>query len=279
MGAIVSISLEGFSLSWRLLKAAFFLWFLCGCSPRFGQPGLLDMQDLPNPVHLYGEILSKHESIHRLQGTAQVTIKTDERRARLDAVIACDRSGHLRFEVLGFMDHVVFLALFQRENLLTYSVSDNTVREGPHDPEQIRDLLGIALDPDQLIALTLGSPFFVPLDAPEVSLSQDRNAILLDVEQVSKGLRYLVWVDAQRRPRRCMLLRQNKSGRTACDVQVDFDRYRSVDSFVFPLRVRVTGVGTGRFFELDYQSILLNRTLPEDLFRFQAPVDAERMTW
>jgi hypothetical protein len=62
------------------------------------------------------------------------------------------------------------------------------------------------------------------------------------------------------------------------DLQVDYGRYRKIDSFMFPYRIRVAATGSQRVLQVDYQRILLNESLEEDLFRFVPPEGAVRVT-
>ena len=189
-----------------VLIAVFFLTAFSGCLKRPGPSVRFDEADLSDPEATYREILSRCEAIRTLQGTAHLRLQTEQQKASLDAVIACDRHGRLRFEILDLLNHVVFLAIFDPKGFLTYSVSENEYMEGPEDPEQIREMLGIPLQAEELTALALGDPFFLPVSDPIVRISVDQNALLLDVGSSGLGPRYLVWLDENKRPAKMFVM-------------------------------------------------------------------------
>jgi hypothetical protein len=248
-----------------------------GCPKRPGSSILFDEADLRDPEALYLEILGQSEEVRSLQGTARLRLQTNKGKAGLDAVIACDRDGRLRFEVLDWLNHVVFLALFDEKGFLTYSVPDNQYAEGPDDPVRIQEVLGIPLRAEELVSLALGDPFFLPITDPVLSASVDRSGLLLEAEPPSLGPRYRVWLDERRRPERMFILRPPcPGGRAMGELQVDYGRYRQVGSVVFPHRIRVAATASHRVLQVDYQKVLLNELLDEDLFRFEPPEDAVR---
>ncbi len=196
----------------------------------------------------------------------------------MDAVVVCDRAGRLRLEVLDWLNHVVFLAIFDPRRFLTFSAPDNRYMEGPDDADQIQEMLGIPLEAEQLAALALGDPFFLPLTEPSVHLSVDQGALLLDVEGTGAGPRYLVWLDERKRPERMIVVRAHGGGRALSDLQVEYGRYRQIDSVSFPYLIRVVDTGSKGVLEVDYQRILLNEPLGADLFQFTPPAGAMQST-
>ncbi len=256
--------------------AILFLSFPSACVKRPGPSVRFEETDLSDPEGLYRQILDRSGRVQTLQGAAHLRLQTEQQKASLDVVIACDRAGRLRFEILDWLNHVVFLALFDSEGFFTYSASDNTYAEGPEDAEQIEELLGMPLKAGQLAALALGDPFFLPLSDPSVRISVDRNALLLDVESAGAGPRYLVWLGGERRPERMLAIRPQTGTGAARNLEVDYGRYREVGGVPFPHRIRVSPSGSENVLQVDFQRILLNEPLPEDLFRFVPPEGATR---
>ena len=261
-----------------VLIAVFFFTAFSGCLKRPGPSVRFDAADLSDPEASYRGILSRCEAIRTLQGVAHLRLQTEQQKASLDAVIACDRHGRLRFEIRDLLNHVVFLAIFDPQGSLTYSVSENEYMEGPEDPEQIREMLGIPLKAEELTALALGDPFFLPVSDPIVRISVDQNALLLDVESSGLGPRYLVWLDENKRPAKMFVIQPYSGGRAIGDLQVEYGRYRTIDGVSFPHRIRVAVTGSERVLKVDYQKVLLNESLEEDLFRFVPPEGATQST-
>jgi hypothetical protein len=248
-----------------------------GCLKRPGPPVGWGEAGPSDPEAIYQGIRGQSKQIHTLQGTAHLQLQTEQEKVGLDAVIVCDRGrGRLRFEVEDLLNHVVFLALFDPEGFLTYSAADNEYRQGPDGAAGIQGMVGIPLDPEQLSALATGDPFFLSIRSPTVRASMDGDALLLDVEPLGTGPRYLVWLDEARRPRRVLVIRSPENGRTVGNLQVDYGRYRKLEAVSFPHRIRVADTGSARFFQVDYQKVLLNKPLEEGLFRFVPPAGASR---
>lgn len=255
------------------------LAILFGCSVLNGRPGTVDERNFPRAADLYSEILHKSGQATRLVGTAKVRLHGLHKTIQLGGVIACSRDGYLRFEILDFWDHVVFLAILRREVFLTYSVADNEYFEGPADPAQLEKVLGIPLRGAVLLELMLGNPFFVAMENPRLHVSSDEEGLVLDAEDLALGLRYLVWVDPLNRPFRSVLVRSPSGGDPAGNLQVAFERYREIDSFQFPFRIRVSDTGNQEVLAIDYESVTLGGDFREELFQFTPPPDAERVTW
>jgi hypothetical protein len=261
-----------------VLIAVFFLTASSGCLKRPGPSVPFDETDLSDPETIYREILGRCEAVRTLQGAAHLRLRTEQQKASLDAVIACDRQGRLRFEILDLLNHVVFLAIFNPQGFLTYSASENEYMEGPEDSEQIRQMLGIPLKAAELTALAFGDPFFLPVPDPIVRISVDQNALLLDVEASGLGPRYLVWLDENKRPAKMFVIRPYSGGRGIGDLHVEYGKYRTIEGVSFPHRIRVAVTGSERFLQVDYQKVLLNESLEEDLFRFVPPEGATQST-
>ena len=250
------------------------LLVLFGCLKRPGPSLRYDEADLPRPETLYREILSRCEQVRTLRGTAHLRLQTEQEKVSLDAVIVCERGGRLRVEVLDWLNHLVFLALFDEEGFLAYSVPDNEYLEGPDDPVRIQEILGIPLSAKELAALALGDPFFLPMADPVPCVRMDQNALLLEVEPSSPGPRYLVWLGERTRPERMLIVQPQRGRGNPGGFQVDYGRYRKIGSVLFPHRIRVAAVGSKRVLQLDYQQVLLNESLEENLFRFVLPEGA-----
>ena len=87
-----------------------------------------------------------------------------------------------------------------------------------------------------------------------------------------------VWLDEKKRPQRMFVIRPYTGQGAIGDLQVDYGRYRQIDTVSFPHRIRVSATGSEQFLQVDYQRVLLNESLEEDLFRFVPPPDATQLT-
>ncbi len=86
-------------------------------------------------------------------------------------------------------------------------------------------------------------------------------------------------MDDEKRPRRSILSRDRGKESEVVVVQADFGRYQEVGTIDFPFDVRVTDLASQEFFEIEYESVVLNHPVETDLFRFELPPDAEMVEW
>jgi len=254
------------------------LLLITGCAFLAGPAKPPELDSLPEPNVIYGKILEQAHAVKTLRGTARVRIQTEEGSRRLDALIACDREGRLRLEVMDFLGHVLFLALIRDGTFAAYSITENQYLEKPADPETLQEVVGVATGWEGLIALALGSPIFIPMESPSLRIGQDHGLLILDAEDPTVGLHYRIRLDAQGRPTqsKCVSTRAGLEERV---MQVDFERYQGVNHIAFPFRILVKDETGQRSLSVRYQDIFLNETLDEDLFRFVPPASAGELKW
>ncbi len=262
-----------------LLLAALFSVQGAGCAARRPAEDPRITGPLLTPDVFYRSLQERDARRLSLEGTARFRIHTGERKARLDVSLLCERPGSLRFDANDFLDHLLFLAVVREGVISSYSVPENLYNRGPASPSRIRDLLGVSLPPEALVSMLLGSPFLVSLTDPALRLYAAGEHDLLAACEPSGDLCTTVRVDRRGRPVESLLEILPGEGREPLRIRVTFSKYRSVDSVDFPFRIHVLDEGSGRYFQLDFHEINLNRELPADLFDFDPPQGAERQTW
>jgi len=120
----------------------------------------------------------------------------------------------------------------------------------------------------ELLDLALANPFFIPLKEPRLSVVLEKGSFFLKAEAPDTGDEYLIWFDdTHQRPQRILVTRTSPGTGSTESIRVDFDNYQESGSLMFPFYIRVTDLGKGDFFELNYQKLEFNRDLPEVLFR------------
>ena len=252
---------------------------LSGCASRQPSAGMWDEATLPAAQALYDELLNRAARVKTLEGTMKLRIHTDERKARMDATLVCERPGNLRFEVTDFFDHVLFLAVIQKEYLTAYNVPENLYFQGQALPARIETLLGIPLRVDELTPMILGSPFILPLNNPVLSISLDQGMALLHMAEPSEGFSCKIRVDRKGQPIESTIEKRNIRNGETVRILVTFQKYKLKNTIEFPFRIRVTDEKSGWYFQIDYHEITLNRKIQKDLFMFTPPAGAERMVW
>jgi hypothetical protein len=246
-----------------------------GCAPRVSRPAAPPTTASEEPEAVYQELVEWAGRIRSLQGAGTVRLRSQESNTRLDALVVCEHPGRLRVEALDFLDHVVFVCILQGGEFLAYFVSENRVVRKPAVPSVIEEYVGVPLEGDELAALVLGSPFFVPLVSPNLETRREESGLVLTATSPERGVRYEVRLDAQRRPVQSVLRWDPRSGAGGGALQVDFSEYRRAGTLDFPFRVRVSDVERGDHFSVHYQQVTLNPVLDEQVFHFVPPADAQ----
>jgi len=250
-----------------------------GCAARGAVPALPEPAPPSSARALYDALTAPSVRPWALEGTGRFRVHAGERKVRLDVTLLCERPDSLRFEADDFLGHFVFLAVLHRGELTSYSAPENLYARGPANADRMGVLLGVPLGPEELVSLVLGSPLFVRVADPSLRLSVAGDHHVLTVCDPSEVLCTTVRVDLRGRPEASLLVGALSPGGPVLRIRVEFGRYRSTEGAEFPFRIRVTDEHTGRFFQMDYEEILVNRALPRDLFTFEPPAGAERVTW
>jgi hypothetical protein len=228
---------------------------------------------------LYRSLQERGEYVKTLEGTAKCRLRTGEGKTRLDALLVAEKPSRVRIEVMDFLDHLLFMILVRDDYLSTYSVSDNLYSRGRASPERVQDFLGIPLRAEEFVSVVLGSAFFVPIVDPLLRLTSQEGQDVLTAFDPTGALRYEVSVDGDGRPREILLLESARQDEKAVGIRVTLWKYKKVDNFEFPFRIRVLHEGSGDSFLLEYQEVGLNRVLLKDAFEFEPPTDSARMNW
>ena len=90
---------------------------------------------LPDPQALYQKLVEQTAKVSSLEGSAKVRLQTEDRRLRLEALIACERATRLRMEVTDFLNHVVFLLILREGRLAAFSLKEGLVVEDTSDSD------------------------------------------------------------------------------------------------------------------------------------------------
>jgi len=245
-------------------KSGFILILLLvstGCIYLKGPSDILDKETLPSAETLYNTLIRQSEQVSSLQGTARIRAQAVLKKVRLEALIACDRTGRLRLEVMDFLDRILFLVIYKEGRYEAYSMVES---------EQIQELLGVPIRIKELVDLALANPFFIclkDLEAPQLSVQSEKGSFFLKVEEPDTGVEHLIWFnDDHQRPQRIRINRTSPGTGFSEKIQVDFDDYQESGSLIFPYYIRVTDLERVDFFEINYRKLDFNAELPEALF-------------
>jgi hypothetical protein len=252
---------------------------LSGCAGKRIPGDPLEALFLSDPETLYRSLVEGNGRMRTLEGTARLRIQTEERTARLEATLVCERPESLRCEITDFLDHLIFLIVVQDGQILSYSVAENRFSQGKALPGRIQDFLGVPLGVEELISLFLGCPFFVTVNDPVCHFSANEGEVLLNVSDPSMGISYKVTLDREGRPEESLLVRTEPGSGETHRIRAVFRKYRGVGGMAFPFRIRVSEEGAERHFQVDYHEVDVNRELLDGLFEFVPPPDAEQVPW
>ncbi len=251
-----------------------------GCTAKRPMEAFRDVPAPEAAESLYQHLREWDSGRRSLQGTARAHVNAGDRKVRLDVMLVCERPGQIRFDANDFFDHLVFLVAVRDGVLTSYSVPENLATTGTATPERIGDLLGVNLAPESLVALLLGSVFFMPpTNGVVLRLAAAAGSVRLQACDRSGEVCTTVWADEQGRPLESLLEVGHETTHGSIRVRVTYARYRPVGPAEYPFRIRVTDERSGNSFRLDFQELELNSSPSPDLFRFVPPPGAQRWTW
>lgn len=258
-------SITGILLAGLLLYAA-------GCAPRTGCPYPSDVT-LPDASGLYEKIARRCQDITSLEGSAQVKLIRSGKKARVEQLVVVRRPSSLRIETMDFWGHTVFLVVLHNGKCLTYAPAERRYEVGAQALDEIRNFIGFACEPDEMVSLLLGDPVYTEKKpASAVDVSRDEGYYRLDIQSGNgTGARYLVWVGNGGLPVRSLMVSPPDGGKWMPGFQVEYGSYTKTNGIDFPLSLVISDPSSGSRVEVEYDSVVLNAVMGDDVFDTSVP--------
>jgi hypothetical protein len=248
---------------------------LAGAAGCASQKGYLPPSDLtlPDASRLYETISRRCQGITSLEGSAHVRLIRSGKKARVEEVVAIRRPSSLRMETMDFWGHTVFLVILHNGKCLTYAPGERRYQVGEEALDELRNLIGFACEPDEMVRLLLGDPLYTETGpASEVAISSDEGYYRLDIGSGNgTGARYSLWVGQGDLPVRSLMVSPPRGGTWVRGFQVEYGRYTKTDGIDFPLSLVISDPSSGSRLEVEYASVSLNTIMGDDVFDMNVP--------
>jgi hypothetical protein len=234
-----------------------------GPATRFPLPS-----DDPRPGELLRAWQAQTAERHALRGRASLAVDGDALRLRTRQILVVEKPSRMRVEVQGPLAQTVAVLVTDGPQYQLFQAGAGTVETGEVQPGLLWRVAGIALTPEQAIALVLGAP---PLDQPLVPLRASATAQgEIEVELAGEAGRasYRLVFDTQARLR---LFQRFKPWGSEVDWTASYDGYQPVAGVEFAHTIALTASAPRASAEIELSDVELNPELPADIFRLRRP--------
>lgn len=239
------------------------------CCPR---PWPKTLEPLPSPVQV---LTAAAEGRQRLRSfSSDVTADTFTREGRVKArksVVVADRSGRLRIEAVVPPVGTIATLVSDGHRFALYDLRKKRFYQGPATPSNLARLLPIRLRGQEIAQLLFGEPPLVAPAPKSMKLDRCRSHYTLELEDIARGARQTVSVDAVTLvPVRTELRVGDKLA-----YRVTFAEHRRVRGVLIPHKVRYEAPGDEVDLLLTHEDVVLDETFEDASFRLDPPTGAE----
>lgn len=128
-----------------------------------------------------------------LRALADITLEQGRERRQLTGVLLARAPGSVRFEALSPFGQPLLLVAVHEDRIVAYDVAANEARVGPATPETTARVLGLPLEPEDLVAVLAGHA--VPPRDLRVAEIVPRDEFGPSLKLVGPAYQQRVWMD------------------------------------------------------------------------------------
>jgi len=232
--------------------------------PRLPPPGLPE-----DAEGLRAAVAAAQARVVRVAGSARLRVKTPGGSGRLEALAAAERPDRLRLEILDFFGApaVVLVAAGGRFGFL--DARAGTWTRGDATPENVSQLLPVALPAEELVAVLCGSAPLLPGRAAAARPGDGLVRLWIEGRELTQRLE----VGAEAAVEASRVTRAGAGGGRA-GYDLDFSVFRHLAGIRFPTDLRLDAAG-GSHVDLSWGPDLeVNGPVAPALFALEAPPGA-----
>lgn len=231
--------------------------------PHLPPPGLPE-----DAEGLRAAVAAAQARVQRVTGSARLRVQTPGASGRLDALVAAERPDRLRLELLDFFGApaVVLVAAGGRFGFL--DVRAGTWTRGQATPENVSQLLPVALPAEELVAVLCGS---APLLPGRATAARPGDGLMrLWIEGLGLAQRLDVGAGAA-----VEASRVTGAGGARAGYDLDFSVFRHLAGVRFPTDLRLDAAAGGSRVDLSWgQDLEINGPAAPALFALEPPPGA-----
>lgn len=233
-------------------------------------------QDDPRPGALIAAFSRSAAAREGLRGSARLAVDSESEgdgapvRVRSRQALMLERPGRLRIEVQGMLGTTLAVLAIDGEQYELFETETRRFERGPLAANPLWRVAGLALAPDEVVAVVLGGPRLAPDLALRAAFAVPDGGVRVELEG-DAGIRRALRFDAEGLLRELVARDPGRAGWTA-----RFDDYAPVAGESLAHRISID-TGSARAV-LQLRDVELNPALPADIFRLDglaARSDAE----
>jgi hypothetical protein len=227
--------------------------------------------DDPRPAAMLARWQLESESRRALRGRAHLAVDAEAVQLRGRQIVVVERPARLRVEVLGLMNQTAAVIATDGDRYEVFRVGDRSYESGAVREDLLWREAGLALAPEQAVAVLLGAPRPGAGLAPANARLTSAGRVEFDLVDASGRPRQRAAFDALERLRSFAVLDDDGSERW----RAEFDDYAAVGASQLPHGIVLDVTEGSTHAEIELRDLELNPSLSVDIFRLRASAAGE----
>lgn len=228
--------------------------------------------DDPQPVLLLQEWFGRASQRTGLRGLARLAVDRQEGDVHLRGkqLILLERPAKMRVEVLGFLNQSLAVLVTDGEQYEVYRAENQAYESGEVGANWLWNEAGIALSPEEAVAVLLGAPVGETSLVPARADRDHHGRTRIELVDAGGVARQRVTFDAAGRLYGIELF----DGAEDALWSAQFREYRDVEGSPFAHAIQLDVAAGLTHAEISFRDIELNPDLPSELFELRPPEPA-----
>jgi hypothetical protein len=217
----------------------------------------------PRPRSMLAAIEADAAARRALRGVARLAIDGPAGSGRAKEIFACERPARLRVETLGLLDQTLALLVTDGARYRLVRAADRSVEEGAVHDALLLEMAGVAVTPEEVIAILLGAPGSSGARLVGMAELSD-GGLRVERERLPSLVRETADYDASLRLRSWTL--GDADG--VALLRARFDDYRPLGATAFAHEIALRDFQSDSEARVSFASAELNPALPAGLFEW-----------
>jgi hypothetical protein len=223
--------------------------------------------DDPRPQALLAGWTARGGGLRSLRGSARVSLDGARGASFARQLLAVERPARLRVEVLGLLNQRIAVLATDGERYDLYRAESAAVETGQIRPSVLWEVAGVPLTPEEAVGVLLGAPRMqCPGEAITGAVEGAEARVRFEIRCSDPYWWFVLEFDARE-----LLSRYQVGGPEGTLYEVRYDDYRELGDTGFAHRVELDFPLSEIRAEVEFRSVEVNPTFPENLFRLELP--------
>jgi outer membrane lipoprotein-sorting protein len=224
-----------------------------------------------DPQELLAQVERHQAGLRSVSGSARISVDAPGLRGRARALVAAERPGRIRMELLDFLGNPAATLVASDGRFILFDARRASWYRGEATAENLARLLPVPLSAEDLAAVLCGAAPLLPGRA--VAAGPGRGSMRLEI--AAGPLEQTLEVGPGAAVIRSRIGRRAEGRLEPVGCRISFDRLRSRGGTPFPTELKLEAEGGRSAVELDWgEDLAVNGPLPEGLFRLEPPPGA-----